>query len=157
MEKKRQDHFWSYADKSGSDTSTCWEWTGYRHAVNGYGISRMYGEGYAHRVAYRLAKGPIAKGMTIDHLCRNRGCVNPAHLEAVSQRINILRSPIQVAAINARKTECIHGHPFTDDNTYARDRGGRACKTCARERAAAAYRSTVRFGSPRPAPKPRKS
>jgi len=83
--------------------------------------------------------GPIPDGLTIDHLCRNRACVKPAHLEAVSQRVNTLRSPIAVAAINARKTHCKRGHAFDDLNTRVsigpNGQRRRDCRACHRKSA----------------------
>lgn len=70
----------------------CWTWTGSKHPL-GYGMAKALGERYAHRVSYRLHRGPIPEGLTIDHLCRNRSCVNPAHLEVVSLAENIRRAP----------------------------------------------------------------
>lgn len=123
--------FWS---RVRVDPSGCWIWTGARYP-NGYGSSRENGKsgGYAHRVAYTAVKGPIPTGLTIDHICRVKACVNPDHLEAVTQRENTLRSPIAPAAINARKTHCIHGHEFTPENTLRRGRE-RQCRTCHRTR-----------------------
>lgn len=92
-----------------------------------------------HRIAYEQLVGPIPEGMTIDHLCRNHFCVNPAHLEAVSNRTNVLRG-VGLTATNARRTTCVHGHPFDEKNTYTHewwDRGRRArarqCIACTRE------------------------
>jgi hypothetical protein len=96
----------------------------------------LFGLGYAHRVAYVLSVGPIPKGLTIDHLCRNRGCVNPTHLEAVTQRENTLRSPIALAALNAAKTHCPKGHPYSGANVELRGRS-RGCRSCHQERSRA--------------------
>lgn len=80
--------------------------------------------------------GPIADGMTLDHLCRNPACVNPAHLEPVSQRENNLRAPTSVTSINSAKTHCKHGHPYDAANTYHMPGGGRDCRKCISRRAA---------------------
>ena len=114
--------FWSKVDKSGD----CWLWTGRLEAL-GYARCRVDGERvYAHRYAYELEVGPIPDGMEIDHLCRVRHCVNPTHLEAVTHRENLRRSPIQVTSVNARKTHCPYGHPYSNRDS----RGWRECGTC---------------------------
>lgn len=117
----------------------CWEWTAGKTAA-GYGElftgNRDGAQGrvvLAHRVAWSLTNGPIPPGLTIDHLCRVKSCCNPAHLEAVTQRTNILRSDCQ-SALNARKTHCKHGHPFSTENTLIRADGRRICKACDRIR-----------------------
>lgn len=109
--------------------SGCWVWiTG-----NGdYGRIRVGAEvKIAHRVAYELFVGPIPAGMQIDHLCRNRSCVNPSHLEPVTNRENTLRG-VGFAAVNASKTECDHGHDYTPENTYVTPDGSRQCRECRR-------------------------
>lgn len=113
----------------------CWEWTA--HCVaNGYGQfsigTRLY---RAHRVAYTMFIGPIPDGLQIDHLCRNRRCVNPAHLEAVTQQENIARGAGR-GVLNASKTHCPAGHAYDDANTLLSG-GRRYCKACmnARKRA----------------------
>lgn len=109
----------------------CWEWAGHKH--QGYGFLSHGGRRYrAHRLAYEFAKGPIPDGLVTDHLCRNPGCVNPAHLEAVTNRENVLRG-IGPSAQNARKTHCGRGHYIGEGHYWLLD-GKRVCKKCARQR-----------------------
>lgn len=86
----------------------------------------------AHRFAYEHYRGLIPFGMVTDHLCRTRECVNPWHLELVSQQENLMRAETSLAAQNASKTQCAHGHEFTVENTYHTPCGRRHCKTCRR-------------------------
>lgn len=112
----------------------CWLWYGPAMSKTdprlSYGLWRNGRHRYAHRVAYERWKGPIQDGLQIDHLCRVPCCVNPAHLEAVTQRENILRGT-STSAVHARKTHCIAGHPLSPDNVrpYGK-KGGRQCRTC---------------------------
>ena len=85
-----------------------------------------------HRVAYETWRGPIPEGLVIDHLCRNRSCLEPSHLEPVTNRENILRGKAQ-AAINARKTHCVNGHELSPENVYP-GRGSRDCRKCINRR-----------------------
>jgi len=118
------------------DDRGCWEWTGYRNP-KGYGVFRSSVESggslnLAHRYAYALYKGAIPPGLTLDHLCRNRSCVKPGHLEPVTQHENILRgnSP---PAVCAKKTQCPKGHPYDmKDN-------GRRCRACRQAGPRASY------------------
>lgn len=115
------------------EATGCWNWT--RH-LYGYGYGHIYADGrsqMAHRVVYELFVGPIPDGLQLDHLCRNTACVNPAHLEPVTCRENILRGT-GLPARRAVATHCIHGHAFDTANTYYRKTDGvRACRTCLRE------------------------
>jgi hypothetical protein len=111
----------------------CWEWAG-AHNRDGYGTAYKDGRPQgAHRVIYELLVGPIPDGLQIDHLCRNRGCVNPAHMEPVTKKVNLLRGE-GVGARFARKTHCANGHPFDAENTRITPAGYRVCRTCHRNR-----------------------
>lgn len=125
--------FWEKVDRSAE----CWTWKDVPTRA-GYGLISVNDRRlYAHRFAYELFHGLIPDGLVIDHLCRNTRCVNPDHLEAVTQRENCLRG-VSVSAINAAKTHCIHGHSFDDDNTYMPPGSNqRMCRTCLNERRAA--------------------
>lgn len=112
-----------------------------RHvAPNGYGQICTPGRirRIAHRAAYEVAKGPIPDGLQIDHLCKNTRCVNPDHLEAVTQRVNALRSN-SPAALNAQKTHCPRSHPYAAGNMRQRPNGSRVCLTCDRDSARRRY------------------
>lgn len=122
------DRFWAKVDKQ--DPSGCWVWTA--GTSDGYGwylISRKVGAMRAHRVAYIDRFGEIPKPLVLDHLCRNRGCVNPDHMEVVTIRENTMRGN-GAGARHARKTHCSHGHEFTVENTRITKHGHRVCKQC---------------------------
>ncbi len=127
-----------------SDTG-CWLWIS-TVGRGGYGQFWLRGKTLAaHRVSYSHHIGPIPDGYTIDHIeaaCSSRSCVSPGHLRAISNKANILAGS-GAAAINARKTECKHGHPFDEENTYLRLSGGRLCKECGRLRRRARRSSGV--------------
>ncbi len=115
----------------------CWVWTGSktRYDGNGYGRTRVNGKKVvAHRAVYEALVGPIPAGMTLDHLCRNRLCVNPAHLEPTTMQENFLRGASLLAA-QAQQTHCKRGHPLEGGNLSITNKGrSRRCKTCHRER-----------------------
>lgn len=109
----------------------CHEWDS---STNDKGYGTFWADGRtvkAHRFAYQQANGPIPAGLEVDHRCRNRRCVRPSHLEAVTHRVNVLRSTNHVAA-RAAQTRCGAGHPFDDANTYRAPNGTRKCRTCKR-------------------------
>ncbi len=104
----------------------CWEWTGATNG-NGYGHIRFDGRmQYVHRLIYQHCSEPIPSGLTIDHLCRTRSCVNLQHLEPVTGRENMRRG------LRAQQTHCIHGHEFNKANTYIASNGTRHCRICDR-------------------------
>lgn len=107
----------------------CWVWLG-KPSAHGYGYFWYDGKKrLAHRFSYKHLVGPIPDGLVIDHLCRNKMCVNPRHLEPVTDRVNILRGEAP-AARNVLKNQCNQGHPFDDVNTYWYPNGDRGCRTC---------------------------
>lgn len=112
----------------------CWPWTG-SHLVSGYGkfLADNDQQVLAHRYAYELWVGEIPDGLVLDHLCRNRGCVNPSHLEPVTNEEN-LRRGAGFALRNGMRTACINGHEYQPENTYVDPEGGRRCRECARIR-----------------------
>lgn len=121
------ERFW---DKVHPEPNTgCWLWAGSSRGL-GYGGFRFRGRiVFAHRVMYEELIGPVGAGLDLDHLCRQRMCVSPAHLEPVSRRENVMRG-LGLAAANARKVACHHGHPYTVENTYFDTTGGRECRRC---------------------------
>ncbi len=110
--------------------TNCWKWKG-RIEKNGYGrFSYKHDQIISsHRMSYLLYRGPIDMGLTIDHLCKNKWCVNPSHLEVVTMKENLRRS-FNITNINEHKTHCKSGHPFSLSNTYIRPDGSRQCKIC---------------------------
>ena len=101
-------------------------------SVNTDGYGMLFDEGKqlrAHRVMYESLVGEIPLGKHIDHLCRVRLCINPDHMEPVTNVMNIMRGEAP-SAQNARKTHCNEGHEFTDSNTHYRSNGWRICKQC---------------------------
>lgn len=126
---KTDDGCWEYAKNLGSARN------GYRQIQieirDGRKIRKT-----AHRLVYESMVGPIPEGLVLDHLCRNRCCVNPDHLEPVTQRENVLRGQ-GVAAKNAAKTHCPRGHEYDDENTGFTGEGHRYCRACNKARCAA--------------------
>lgn len=116
-------------------TTNCWNWIG-KPRDDGYCLfsvgSKKDGsmhDVYAHRWSYEHFIGDIPDGYTIDHKCRNRRCVNPNHLEAVTNIVNVMRGN-SIPALNARKLYCKHGHPLDDANTYTYKDRQRHCRIC---------------------------
>jgi HNH endonuclease len=125
--------FWSKVDKCAPNG--CWQWIG-RLSYAGYGQFYVGDRCFRpHRTSYEWERGPIPDGLELDHLCRNRGCVNPDHLEAVTHKENVRRGrALEVMLARKRAvTHCPKGHPYEGDNLWTNSRGHRWCKTCRRE------------------------
>lgn len=135
-----RDQDWITSDRYAVDEHGCWIWLG-GVCEDGYGkCGARAGQSLAHRAFYAIIKGPIPAGMEIDHLCKNRLCVNPTHLEAVTHRENIRRGDYRSNHRNGRKTHCLRGHEFTPENIYTYTPRGmktrRKCRACNRANAA---------------------
>jgi hypothetical protein len=131
-------HFWEKVEKS----SGCWQWMA---ALDSDGYGSFHIDGHrrvAHRVSYQFLVGSIPDGLQLDHLCRNRACVNPAHLEPVTARENQRRADV-VLGIRSAKTHCPKGHEYNSVNTYVLN-SRRHCRPCNR---AAAARYKARKGA----------
>lgn len=119
----------------------CWVWNGFVRP-NGYGHSCYKRKTtMAHRVAWFLYRGPIPDGMVLDHICRNRGCVNPDHLRVVTPGQNATENSLSPWAKNKQKTHCPAGHEYTPENTYrvSTRPGNRVCLTCIRRKSRERY------------------
>ncbi len=131
--------FWPKVNKDGPipphrpELGPCWIFS----SIDGWGYGRFSHKrtpAKAHRISWVLAHG-IDAPPCLDHLCRNRSCVNPTHLEDTSVRINNLRG-VSFVAVNFAKTHCVNGHEFTSENVYLTKRGRRHCKECSKVRTA---------------------
>jgi hypothetical protein len=134
VDVKDERHLLAFLSRICPEPNTgCWLWTGYLHP-SGYGLyptARGALPGLAHRISYEIHRGAIPNGLQLDHLCRTKACVNPAHLEPVTLKENVLRG-IGISAINARKTRCQNGHLLQAENLdpYFLSRGERVCREC---------------------------
>jgi hypothetical protein len=138
QQRPAAERFWTKVRK----TPTCWIWEGCRNKL-GYGLFYVSPgkKAKAHRFAYETLVGPIPEGKELDHVkargCVGPQCVNPAHLEPVTHRENLMRAD-SVTARAARAIHCPQGHPYDAANTYHAPQGGRRCRECARQSSAVA-------------------
>jgi hypothetical protein len=131
-----QESFFAKVNK----TDTCWLWTaGLRDGYGSFWANSK--NNFAHKYLYEKIHGKLKKGIVLDHRCRVRKCVNPKHVRPVTRRKNVLENSEALAALNAKKTHCLNGHPFTESSIYRRKDGKihRVCRPCANARASAHY------------------
>lgn len=129
------------------DNGNCWLWAGHV-SKSGYGYLSAKVDGKwknlrAHRVMYEAYKGEIPEGLVLDHLCRITQCVNPDHLEPVTQMVNTLRG-LSWSGRNKRKTHCPQGHPYEGKHLTIKYDGARACLTCGRQYSRNRYTNMLR-------------
>lgn len=132
--KTLEDRFWEKVIVVDDD---CWPWMAH---ASGKNVARLnYGTFHsgmrtvpAHRFSYELKFGPIPDGLVIDHLCHNPICVNPDHLEPVTQSENVLRGENEGGPGQSLKTHCKNGHPLSGENLITTKSGVRRCRTCRR-------------------------
>lgn len=151
------DKFWSRVNKQGPipghrpELGPCWVWLGsLNHA--GYGRIMVNGKRQmVHCYSYETLMGKsIPSGLVIDHLCRNRRCINPSHLEPKTRKENILApgslSSVAIIKFQKTKTHCPSGHKYTTENTYLNKRGHRHCKVCTRAQSNKSYSKNNKGG-----------
>lgn len=140
--KSWQERFWVKVNKDGPlpnienwSLGPCWLWIA---QLDAFGYGRLFHSPnrstLAHVISWEIVNGSVPNGLELDHLCRVRHCINPVHLEAVTQLVNCMRGNGRMAR-QARATHCVHGHPFDEVNTeYYIDpqnfRVHRICLTC---------------------------
>lgn len=132
------DRFWSKV--APAEPFDCWVWAASRFAT-GYGQYKLDGKNCkAHRLAYLDLVGEIPDGLVLDHLCRNRACVNPYHLDPVTHTVNVQRGDTHRSGCRQReKAHCPAGHAYDEANTYVYPSGARACRACMNKRNLANY------------------
>ena len=155
--KKRplEQRFWERVTLS-DPPEDCWSWRGYTNPA-GYGICSLSSSdgrvktGYAHRTAYELSYGPIPEGLVIDHLCRNRSCINPTHVEVVTRALNTKRGywpnghpgrPMGSTG-GSKSANLDYTHDCTKAPQYIRPNGRAECQLCHRK-SQASYRAKIK-------------
>lgn len=117
-----------------NEETFCWNFIGSKTPA-GYGLITKNRRNYlTHRLTYQFFKGEIPQGLDVDHLCRNRACCNPEHLEAVTRSVNNFRGEVGKHNQNVKKTHCLRGHPLFGDNCYNHPDGSRQCRKCSKMR-----------------------
>jgi len=118
-----------YSKIKFNEETWCWDWVG-TTLQRGYGHFKLKRKIWrSHRLSYLIHKGDLIEGLTLNHLCRNRKCCNPDHLEQITSKENILCGE-SFSAVNKRKTHCKRGHEFTEENTINLSRNRRECRKC---------------------------
>lgn len=116
------------------DEAGCWRWCGSKtrdgHGIAACKVDGKWGSRLAHRYVYQTLVEKVPEGLVCDHLCEVTCCVNPGHLQIVTQRVNVLRSRTSPTAKNARKTHCARGHEYAEGSYYRTRQGGRQCRAC---------------------------
>lgn len=127
-----RDEFWVRRRTTFADDTGCWLWSKSVSPDDGYArLEYCKKKWLAHRFVYELLVGPIPDGLELDHLCRNRACVNPAHLDPVTKRVNWERGESFTRKL-AAQSHCKRGHEFTPENTAVTAQGHRECRSCRR-------------------------
>jgi hypothetical protein len=143
------ERFWSKVAKA--DSASCWEWQGSQRG-QGYGVfhTKQTGSIGAHRVAYMAVKGEVPENYQLDHLCRNRACCNPDHLEPVTSKVNTLRG-VGPTAVNSAKTHCIRGHRLDAPHVRIKRKADgveRVCRLCHNANVRASRQRKAALASP---------
>jgi hypothetical protein len=130
MDDAARGRFWLKVERFGADgeeRSGCWEWAG-RLSASGYGSYEVARRATrAHRVAFEIEVGEIPSRLDLDHLCLNRACVRPDHLEPITRAENVRRG------MGGRQTHCPRGHALTKENVFVRDDRYPTCLICKRK------------------------
>ena len=131
-EFKNTERFFKFVEK----TDTCWNWIGFIN--DGYGkfnikdVDGKWKQYFSHRVSWSIHGRKFTDGMVLDHICRNRKCINPDHLREVTPEENVLKNSLSFVSINSEKTKCPSGHLYLGENLRHTKTGARYCLECKR-------------------------